>query len=219
MRAKLIFLFLIIMFSIPLLVWAEPTIDGDTGLIEMPTAGALRLKEWNFAFSLNSKEKGDPEFKYKSSLGTFKGMELGFIGKSGQEGVFINAKFYLMSDNSEKPLGLALGFKNLSSFSDTSVYLVASKRFKEYFTGHLGFSADLQDKVTAKMMTGTEIFFWNNTASFITDITGSEDAWRWNVGSRFYLNPEITLGIYILDVLDAEESPSLVGQLSWTDFM
>lgn len=218
MKSKL-FSILLVVVLVGAFAYAEPTIDGDTGLIEMPTAGALRLKEWNFAFSLKGQEKGDPEFKYKSALGTFKGMELGFVGKNGQEGVFINAKFYLMSDHSEKPLGLAMGFKNLSSFDETSIYLVASKRFKETFTGHLGFSADMQDKVKAKMMTGTELFFWNSAVSFVTDIAGSEDAWRWNMGARFYLNSESTFGLYILDVLDSEESPALVGQFSWTDFM
>ncbi|HAR63721.1 MAG: hypothetical protein DKM50_03680 [Candidatus Margulisiibacteriota bacterium] len=205
------------------LAYAEPTVGGSSGIIEMPTAQALQYKEWNMGLSIHQLSSANSSVKYLLNLGTFQGLEVGFVGNNTSEGVFINAKFYLLTDNTKYPLSMALGIRNLTSFAETNVYLVASKKFQQ-FNAHLGFSADLNKKVQSKLMAGTEVFFSKNV-SLLADVTGTDDLWRLNAGSRFYLSSQLAFGVFFLDILESSKdknesgSINIVGQISWTDFL
>ena len=74
----------------------------------------------------------DPKnhFFYKFNLGSFENWELGILGGSFlDEGVFVNMKYFLMSNQEENPLSIAAGIERLGSKSDLATYLVTSKRF------------------------------------------------------------------------------------------
>ncbi|ETR67822.1 MAG: hypothetical protein OMM_04933 [Candidatus Magnetoglobus multicellularis str. Araruama] len=199
---------------------AEPTIYGPTGLITVPTAESLRYKEYNASLGYFSVSSKNAEVHYHLNLGTFKSIELGFIGKNDKEGVFINVKAYLMADQAKDPLSLALGAKNLTSKENTNVYLVASKKINPKISAHLGFCANLTEKVTSQIMGGTEILLMGNHVSFVGDFAGSDEQWFVNSGARFFLAEKCTFSIFLVDLLKTDgDNIITVGQITWTDFI
>ncbi|MBU0581201.1 MAG: YjbH domain-containing protein, partial [Candidatus Margulisbacteria bacterium] len=82
-------------------VLATPSVYGPTGLVTMPTAEGLTYKQFNTGLNYvppylkgEEDDNGDIEGKdyhgiisYYGNLGTFEGMEFGFQGRGGQEGV------------------------------------------------------------------------------------------------------------------------------------
>ena len=196
------FLFLII-FSIS--VFASPTIYGPTGLIEMPSAQSIAYKQVNFAvdYALNNDEEGESKnnFFYKFNLGSFENWELGILGGSFlDEGVFVNMKYFLMSNQEENPLSIAAGLERIGSNSDLATYLVTSKRFDGGLHGHFGFKAYLQDSLYASAMLGFE-YFSDEKVSFLVDITGEKnEAYVLNGGTKIFIDPDISLRIYLVDI-------------------
>ncbi|MBL6722966.1 MAG: hypothetical protein ISQ13_03035 [Candidatus Margulisbacteria bacterium] len=196
------FLFLII-FSIS--VFASPTIYGPTGLIEMPSAQSIAYKQVNFAvdYALNNDEEGESKnnFFYKFNLGSFENWELGILGGSFlDEGVFVNMKYFLMSNQEENPLSIAAGLERIGSNSDLATYLVTSKRFDGGLHGHFGFKAYLQDSLYASAMLGFE-YFSDEKVSFLVDITGEKnEAYVLNGGTKIFIDPDVSLRIYLVDI-------------------
>ena len=196
------FLFLII-FSIS--VFASPTIYGPTGLIEMPSAQSIAYKQVNFAVdcALNNDEEGESKnnFFYKFNLGSFENWELGILGGSFlDEGVFVNMKYFLMSNQEENPLSIAAGLERIGSNSDLATYLVTSKRFDGGLHGHFGFKAYLQDSLYASAMLGFE-YFSDEKVSFLVDITGEKnEAYVLNGGTKIFIDPDVSLRIYLVDI-------------------
>ena len=137
LKISLAFLLLV---TLPNTSFAMPTLSGPTGLIEVPTAEALQYKEFNLGFDgVESNVPGHESYFYKLNIGTFKGWEVGIVGGTvPAEGVFVNAKYYLMSDSTRLPMSVAIGLQNLTASKNTKVYLVASKKFSKAFGGILG---------------------------------------------------------------------------------
>ena len=143
-------------------VFSETTLNNPTGLIEMPTAKAIEYKQFSVAvdyqFPKTNQKKGVVYFK--GNVGAYDNLELGFVGgTTPEEGVFVNAKYFIMADSEAYPTSLAVGFQNMGSKRDSSLYIVASKVFEEGLEGHFGFRAIFDDKIDSSAMLGIEYFF------------------------------------------------------------
>jgi hypothetical protein len=195
-----VFGLIFLLFSCP--VFAAPTIYGPTGLISIPSAEALQYKEFNVAYDFLtpttvSGNNVENTYFYKVNIGTYKGWELGVRGgTTPSEGVFVHAKYYLMSDNSRYPVSIAIGLENLSSKTNNTIYLVATKKFQYGFSGTFGFKTDLIQQ-DSSIMGGVE-YFATDQFSLIAEITGERKEYNTNTGFRYYILPELVLrGSYL----------------------
>jgi hypothetical protein len=221
----LLFLSLLIL-SFESVGYALPTLGGTSGLVRMPTAHGLKFKEFNVGINYLSgiSPSGNGQVNYLANLGTLEGFELGFVGQSQQQGVFLNLKYYLSSDNSsEEPLMMAIGLDNLSSYTQTDFYMVASKLFGGGFSCHVGFLAGLQGPTaTTALMLGSEYYF-NETMSMAVDTIGKNSVYAPNVALRFRTSPNIIFSIAGTELFartanGASLSTTAIG-LVWTDFL
>lgn len=205
-------------------VQALPTIGGTSGLVRMPTAQGLKYKEFNIGLDYLSQQavSGSSRMLYKANLGTLDGLEIGFVGQGSQEGVFINLKYYLLSDNTEQPLMMALGIDNISSFNKTDIYMVASKIFRGGFSMHLGFLAPLQGAATnPSLMLGTEYYF-SESLSLALDTVGQNSVYDLAAGLRFRTSNNLIFSIHGNHLLApaGATNPSEFGVgLTFTDFI
>lgn len=197
---------ILLLFLFTISLNASPTIYGPTGLIEMPTAESVAYKQVNLAvdYSVNNnsdEDNGENEFYYKFNLGSFENWELGVLGGSFiDEGVFVNMKYFLMSNQEENPLSIAAGFERIGSNTDLATYLVASKRIEGGIHMHFGFKAFLQDGLSAVAMFGGE-YFTDEKMAVLLDITGEKDeAYVLNSGVRFLVDNDVSLRVYLIDL-------------------
>lgn len=220
-------LFLILLLCLSAQLFATPTVGGTTGLIIMPTAESLNYKEFNIGADWSTSavsNNGQVLWKYKANIGAFNGLELGFVGQNDREGVFINMKYYLLSDNTKYPLKMALGINNLTSYNKTDAYMVASKRLNSQYAGHFGFRADLADgKTNASLMLGLE-YFISDKMAWISDLDGEDSKYLINTGVRYAFHPNAMVSLYALNLTNQEisaEYPGLKFNLgfTWTEFM
>ncbi len=182
--------------------WAVPTIHGATGLIMVPTAESLQYKQFNMGidYVYGDIPKNDGLY-YKANLGTFKSWELGIVGgKVPTEGVFVNVKYYLMSDNERFPLAIAIGSENLFSKDSTDVYMVASKKFQGGIGVHLGFKALFQkDELVPSIMGGAE-YVLSNQWSVLADFNGERKKYMVNAGVRYFAWDDLSVNLSVLDI-------------------
>lgn len=215
MKKYLYFALAFMVVLMPKLAEASASIYGPTGLIQMPTAEALQYKQFSIAgdYLLNSSSTSSnkDQFFYKVNLGTFKGWEVGVVGGTvPTEGVFVNAKYFLMSDSQRFPLSLALGFTDLGSASNSGVYLVASQRFQGGFNGHFGFRANFKPKgLSSNVMAGGE-YFWSDNFSILAETVGDDGKYPINAGVRFFLNSDFQLHAGVLDVGNVKNNGTYV---------
>jgi hypothetical protein len=205
---RLFFVFLILIIAISTHIAASPTIYGPSGLITIPTAESVSFKEMNLGVDLMSTNgDGDDSWLYKMNLGTFQNWELGFVGgKVPTEGVFINAKYYLMSNNERFPVSIAIGLERLTSETDTGVYMVASKKFQGGLNGHIGFRAIFgPDELDPSIMGGVE-YIVSNQISLLADFSGERKVYTVNAGLNYYINPEFIVRFAVLDFMNSKES-------------
>ena len=217
---KKLFLFVFIV-SAPFITMASPTINGPTGLVSMPTAESLKYKEFNIAYDqlFGSADSTRDEWFYKLNLGTFKNWEIGVVGgKVPTEGMYLNVKYYLLSDDAELPLAIAIGAENLSSTEKTDVYMVASKKLREDFGLHLGFKAIFDDtEVKPTVMAGIN-YMVSEQLEILGDINGDGETYLGNVGARYYINPNFSVRTYIIDVGDSNGTQFSIGA-SYSKFL
>ncbi len=199
---------LILLLLIGMQLMASPTIYGPTGLIEMPSAESIAYKQVNFALDYSmTKQQQDNDLNaqnnlyYKFNLGSFENWEIGILGGSFlDEGVFVNMKYFLMSNQEENPLSIAAGLERIGSNTDLAAYLVTSKSFEGGLHGHFGFKAHFQSNLSASAMIGLE-YFSSEKVSFLGDITGGKnDSYILNGGTKIFIENDISMRIYIIDV-------------------
>jgi hypothetical protein len=186
---------------------ASPTVYGPTGLIEMPSAESIAYKQVNVAidYSINNQDQDSDKttnnFYYKFNLGSFENWELGILGGSFlDEGVFVNMKYFLMSNQEENPLSIAAGLERIGSKNDLATYLVTSKRFNGGLHGHFGFKAYFQNSLYASAMIGLE-YFSDEKISFLADIIGEKnDAYVLNGGTKIFIDNDVAMRIYLIDI-------------------
>ncbi|MDA1353253.1 MAG: hypothetical protein O3A01_02125 [bacterium] len=200
---KLLTLLLLLCASAPAL--ALPSYTGHTGLVMMPTAEALPYRKANIAVDYNMGERDDeekdverPHF-YKVNIGTFQNVELGFVGGSvPTEGVFINAKYFLMSNNERWPLSIATGIEKLGSDNQTAAYMVSTKAFKGGWKGHFGFKATFKEELDASAIFGVEHML-DDRITLMAEVLGEEKEYMVNAGLRLYLYTDVALHISVID--------------------
>lgn len=232
---KRLFSSIIISLLFTAAAYATPTVNGPTGLVMMPTAEGLKYKEFNSGVNYlppfhKGEENSDGEtigedregaFNYYANLGTFEGFEIGFSGKGGREGVFINMKYYLVSDSSENPLTMAIGLQNLSSFYDTGLYMVASKQLNMNLGLHFGFLGRFYPGSSdTNMMFGTK-YFLNEQWALLIDTVGEKNVYSWNIGMQVQLAESVALnfsGLNLLNPVERSNSIFVLG-ISYTGFM
>ena len=189
-------------------LYSTPTINGPTGLITVPTAEALKFREVNVGIDYFMKDIEDTtkdHYFYKLNLGTFQNCELGIIGGSFlEEGVLLNVKYFALNEEDRFPLALALGIENLSSKLNSSLYMVASKKFRGGFNGHVGFNANFKSenessRIIPNMMGGIEYFF-SDLISVMVDFKGDDDFYKINLGSNYHVSDFLVFNMHFLDV-------------------
>lgn len=194
---------LLVVFLVAQPLSALSSIGGVSGLIRVPTAEALHYKEVSLSYDYIYADSADKDtYFYAINLGTFKNWELGVAGGSvPDEGLFLNAKYYLMSDESRYPVSIAVGAENLGSNTDSGIYMVASKIFQGGLSAHLGFKAVFNDAINPSLMGGVEYFLTNELA-ILADVHEREDHYTVNGGILYYLTDDLVLRGSVLDARD-----------------
>ncbi len=204
MKYKIITALIIAQFGMSASLSAlSPSLGGSTGLITMPTGESLKYKEVSIAYDYVYAENAeDDAWSYKANLGTFQNWELGVVGgKEPDEGVFLNTKYYLISDQSRNAISVAIGIQNISSKDDCDAYLVASKRFIEGIGLHFGFKANFNEKINPTLMLGAD-YYVTDRFQIMADLTGEQEDYSGNVGALFYLTKEIFVRGSIVDLTE-----------------
>ncbi len=187
-------------------VYADPTLYGPSGLVVIPTAESLEYQQYNMALDYRTSGVLNRPY-YKFNMGLFKNLEIGVVGGAvPTEGVFINAKYFLMSDNSRYPLSFAVGLQNLTSKVDTGLYLVVSKKFQDGLNVHLGFNAIFAtDELDPSLIGGVE-YLTNDRVALLADFSGKRKKYTVNAGARFAIYPDLSLRMSILDFGNSESN-------------
>jgi len=187
--------------SIP--VTSTPSIIGPTGLIRVPSADILPYKNYNVGMDYGTSPITNLEsMYYKVNLGTFRNMEMGVVGEMDQvtkkvkEGVFINAKLSLATDDQPFPLKLAIGVENLTSYTQNDVYMVATKYFQQGPKLTFGFMGDFPNsKFRPLGCAGLEVPFFDNYIVGMADIMAGESITQVDLGARFFIGPSFAVHV------------------------
>ncbi|MBD98129.1 hypothetical protein CL648_04950 [bacterium] len=215
----------IVIFSFCTLAFAAPTIGGPTGLLEMPTAERLQYQEYNIGIDyLGDSQIVDSDADksahyYKLNIGTYDNIEMGVVGgKYPEEGVFVNMKYHVFSEQKQYPVDVAVGLENLTANEGSSLYMVASKAFQTSLTGHVGFRALFEDSVSSALMMGGE-YFLNDAVSLIVDMIGDDGLYRVNMGARWFAMENLVIQSALLDGIGEHSSPRFMIGASISKFL
>jgi len=204
---------------------SAPSIGGPTGLLEMPTAERLQYQEYNLGVDyLGDARTIDSDLEksshyYKLNIGTYDNIEMGVVGGTApEEGVFLNMKYHVFSEQKQYPVDVAVGLENLTANEGSSLYMVASKLFQTSFTGHVGFRALFEDSVSSALMMGGE-YFLNDAISLIVDMIGDDGLYRVNMGARWFAMENLILQTALLDGIGEQSNPRFMIGASISKFL
>ncbi len=209
-----------------------PAMNGPTGLVRIPSADIIPYKNFNVGLNYGTlitsanQPSSEGVTSYVMNLGAFHGLELGIVGGTDKatqklrEGVFVNMKLSLSTGDEPDPLLLALGVENLFSYTQTDVYMVATKYFKAGPKLTFGFMADFPDyKFRPLGVTGLDLAVSNNLF-LVADLLAGETLFQVNGGVRYYLTPIFSINISGLNLLDGtqtkDQRTALIG-FSWAN--
>jgi hypothetical protein len=213
-------------------VFPAPALNGASGVVRMPSADVIPYKNFNLgadfgAAFLPNVSSAESSVYYKMNLGTYHGVELGIVGGTEQasnqlrEGVFVNLKLSLSTDEEPYPLRLAIGVENLFSYTQTDVYMVATKYFKQGPRMSFGFMADFPDhKFRPLGMLGAEVPVAGETLFLAGDLLAGETVFQVNAAARFYFSPIFSLnflGLNLLDNVNAKDTRAALMGFSWAN--
>jgi len=211
-------------------VFPAPALNGPTGLIRIPSADVIPYKNLNigadFGMTVSSFSSSEATINYKMNLGTFNGVELGIVGGTDQgsgqlrEGVFVNSKISLSTGEDAYPLLLAIGIENLFSHTNTDVFMVATKYFKQGPKVTFGFMADFpENKFRPLGLLGIESAL-GETFFAASDMLLGETLSQVNAGVKLYFTPIFSINLYALNIFDsstAKDSRSALLGFSWAN--
>ncbi|OGC11926.1 hypothetical protein A3K48_05540 [candidate division WOR-1 bacterium RIFOXYA12_FULL_52_29] len=213
-------------------VFPTSTFNGPSGLVRLPSADVVPYKNYNFGMSYGStttslaSSTADSVLYYYMNMGSFHGLEIGVVGGNDKttnklrEGVFVNMKLSLSADEDSYPLKVALGVENLFSYTQTDVYMVATKYFKQGPKMTFGFMADFPNyKFRPFGVLGAE-FPTADTFILVGDFMLGENLSQLNAGARIYFSPIFCLNVSGLNVLDsntAKDQRSVLIGFSWAN--
>jgi len=214
-------------------VFPSPAVNGPTGVVRIPSADVIPYKNFNLGadygtdmMTNGSSNQQQPTLFYKMNLGTFHGVELGVVGgtenQSGtiREGVFVNMKLSLSTGEDPDPMLLAIGVENLFSYTQTDVYMVATKYFRQGPRLTFGFMADFPNNRFRPLgMGGIEVPL-GDTFFLLGDLLAGETMMQVDGGARIYFSPIFSMNILGLNLFDSPEAKDtrsgLVG-FSWAN--
>lgn len=213
-------------------IFPAPAINGPTGLIRIPSADCIPYKNFNigadYGTTISSGGSASTEgvVSYKMNLGTFHGVELGIVGGSEKgtgklrEGVFVNMKLTLSTGDDPNPLLLALGVENLFSYTQTDVYMVATKYLQQGPKLTFGFQADFPNQKFRPLgIAGVELATSENLF-LAADLMAGETLFQVNTGAKLYFTPIFSLNFSVLNILDGgqvKDSRSALIGFSWAN--
>ena len=196
--------------------YAAPTMQGPTGLIKVPSAEPLEFHKANIGIDYNLEKKSHI---YKFNLGAIQNCEIGFSGgTTPTEGVFVNAKYFVMSNSERFALSVAIGVENLGAKDNTAVYMVSSKKFHGGWDGHFGFRATFDNEVNAAAMFGVQ-YMMDSRVEFLGDVIGENNQYTLNAGMRYDLEKNITLRLAMQDITKNAGETIMTMGLSFETFL
>ena len=218
---------LIFLLFSPLLassVFANVNVTGTTGLVVIPSADVLDFKDLKLGGSAGLRpETGKTGYQYFAQIGAFRGLEAGFIGGANEqgnfrEGVFINLKYSLQGEEGPNPLRIAMGVQNLTSATQTDIYMVFSKKIK----GRLGFSggflADFPgDRFRPMGILGLDFPIFEEFHLMVDGLAG-ESMVQGDAGAYLSLNQDFALqilGVNLFGHKDGKGSKAVQYGFSW----
>ncbi|PIS29445.1 hypothetical protein COT42_05310 [Candidatus Saganbacteria bacterium CG08_land_8_20_14_0_20_45_16] len=212
-------------------VFPSSALNGSSGLIRIPSADIIPYKNFNLggAYGQTLPDNGasnEATAYYMMNLGTFHGVEVGIVGGTNKgssqvrEGVFVNMKLALSTGDEPDPMLLAIGVENLFSYSQTDVYMVATKYFKQGPKLTFGFQGDFPgNRFRPLGMAGIE-FPIGDTMYLLSDLIAGETLMQVNGGLRLYLTPifSVTLsGLNLANNIDAKDARAALVGFSWAN--
>lgn len=211
-------------------VFPAPALNGPTGVVRIPSADVIPYKNFNlgadFGTTMPSISTSEGTLYYKMNLGTFHGVEFGIVGGTDKdtqqlrEGVFVNMKLALSTGEEPYPLLLALGVENLFSYTQTDVYMVATKYFRQGPKLTFGFMADFpENKFRPLGLLGVEVPL-GETFFVASDIMVGETLTQVNAGAKLYFTPIFSLNLYALNIFDGavvKDPRSVLLGFSWAN--
>lgn len=196
-----------------------PSITGSTGVIRMPSADVIPYKNVCVGVDFGPIAFVDKwKLLYKMNLGTFQGMELGAVGEDDQqggvkEGVYINMKYSLSTDNSPYPLLLAIGVENLTSKTMSDVYMMATKYISNGSRFHFGFVGDFinNDLIDSKFRPlgalGYDSPMIGDRIYGLIDMFAGEHVFQLDLGMRWYINDTMAINLSGINILSDKNTP------------
>ena len=161
-------------------------------------------------------------------MGTFHNFEMGLVGgledtgEQLRDGVFINMKYSPTLGDGSDPLLLAIGVENLASRTQTGVYMVATKPFKQGFDLSFGFLADFPGGRFRPMgLAGLEIP--TGQLSFLADLLAGESVFQLNAGIRYHIISAFAFDVRAINILaddtanmnNAKDPKQILAGFSW----
>lgn len=205
-----------------------PTLTGATGLVRMPTGDVPPAKNWNIGLDYIFDSPGTGtvtnltdlrgSFSYKANMvadmGHDKGMEVGFVGRTEKttnrfkEGVLINLKYSLSSSNDPDALFMAIGAENLTSTSESDIYIVASKYFNGGFGIHFGALFDFPNgsRIRPLGMLGVNFPLINENLTIMGEAFSGESVFQVNAGLRYSVTRSFALLARALNVTNSSSA-------------
>lgn len=173
-------------------VWAAPSINGSTGLINTPSSDVLREGEFSLGY-YHLKDGGVGIFNTNVAPNLEVGVA-GFRYDKQDNKNYLNAKFGLVPETVFMP-GLAVGVEDLGNTDKRSVYAVASKALPLGFRIHAGAGNGRFDGVFVgleKTLNPVSVITGNN-AFPATTLIAEYDGRHMNFGARMSIIPGLKL--------------------------
>jgi len=207
-----------------------PCLSGTSGLTRIPDAYVLPYKNWNMSFDYGTLYSGTTQqqtFNYKANIGAFHNFELGIVGgldsstQQMRDGLYLNMKYSPNLGDGTDPLFLAIGAENLASKTQTDLYMVATKPFKQGPSLTFGFMADFPNgKFRPLGMAGIEVPL--SPVHILADMLAGESVFQLNGGLRFFVTQDFVVEGRAINVLGdtntgttAKDPKEYLLSLSW----
>jgi hypothetical protein len=197
-----------------------PALSGSTGVIRMPSADVIPYKNMSLGVDTGPVAFTDKwTFLYKINIGTFQGMELGFVGANDpikdqlKDGVYINMKYCLVADTSPYPLLFAIGCENLTSQIQSDVYMIATRYLANGSRLHFGFIGDFVDPSIASNRfrpvgaLGFDSPMLVERLYGLIDMFAGEHVFQLDIGIRWYVSDTTAINLSAVNILSDKNTP------------
>ncbi len=189
MKKTVLIVLCILLMTSAATVFAAPSVNGSTGLINNPTADVLREGQFSLGY-YHLEEGGSGSFNFNLA----KNLEVGVTGfrydDSKSNRTFFNAKWGMLPETVITP-GLAIGVEDIANETDRTFYVAASKALPLGFRIHAGVGNGRYDGLFAaveKTINPISVLTGNN-AFPATTLIAEYDGKNMNYGARLSIIP------------------------------